>query len=72
MCFKEVSRVFQKSFKGVKINESSNGVLSGHQGWLKDAQLVFEESFEGVSRLFQGIFKGVSRKSGVQGNFKGI
>ena len=55
--FKEVSRVFEESFKGdsMKIAGCSNGVLCGFQ-W------VFEKSLKSVSRMFQGIFKGVSRK----------
>ena len=34
-----------------------NEVLSGCQKCLKEFQLVFEESFKGVSRMFQGSFK---------------
>ena len=43
VCFKEVSRVFQGSFKGV---------LRKFQGCFKEVSRVFQGSFKGVSRLF--------------------
>ena len=59
--------MFQESFMGVsrKIEGCFNGVLSVFQGYLKEVQWVFEESFKGVSR-----WRGVSRD--LQGNFTGI
>ena len=46
MCFKQVSRVFKESFKGVskKIEGCFNGVLSGFQRCLKEVQWVFEKN----------------------------
>ena len=48
----------EESFKDVsrKIDECFNGVLSGVQGWLKDDQWVYKESFNSAPRWFQGIF----------------
>ena len=56
--FKEVSRVFEESFKGVsrKIDESFNGYLSGVLGCLKEVQWVYKESFNSAPRWFRGIF----------------
>ena len=64
-CSKEVSRVFQESFKGVskKIEGCFNGVLSKFQRYLKEAQWVFEESFKGIPRMFQGSFNVVTWKN---------
>ena len=39
-----------------------NEDLGGFQGCLKEAERVFQISFQDVSRKFQGNFKGVSRK----------
>ena len=52
-------RVFQESFKVVSrgIKGIFFGVLSGVQRCLKQFQWVFEASFTGVSRKFQGCFK---------------
>ena len=47
-CFKEVSRVFQGWF---------NEVLCGLQAFLKEVEWVIE----GVSKVFQGCFKGSFR-----------
>ena len=47
-CFKEVSRVFHGSFKGVSRKL---------QGRFKKVSRVFEGSFKCVSRKFQGYFK---------------
>ena len=57
--------MFQETFKDVskKIEGRFNGVLSGFQRCLKEVQWVFEESFKCVSRMFQGILRGVSRDS---------
>ena len=45
-CFKEVSRVFQESFKGSRKTERCfNEFLSGFKRCSKEFQLVFEESF---------------------------
>ena len=51
-CFKEVSRVFHGSFKGV-----SRKI----QGCFMEVSRVFQGSFKGVSRKFQGCFTEVSR-----------
>ena len=48
----EVSRVFQESFKGVKMK---------FKGCFKEVSRVFQGSFKDVSRKFQGCFKEVSR-----------
>ena len=53
--FKEVSRVFERSVKGI------SGRL---QGCFKGVSKKFKE----VSRVFQGSFKGILRK--LQGYFK--
>ena len=67
-CFKEVSRVFQESFKGI-------------QRCLKEVQWVVEESIKCVLRMFQLSFISVSRKIEgfsqrpsivIQGRFMGI
>ena len=70
-CFKKVSRVFQESFRMLqwsfkcvsrKIEGCSNGVWSLFQGRLKEAQCGFEGNSQSVSGLFQGSFKGFSKK----------
>ena len=53
----EVSRVFQRSFKGV---------YRKFQGCFKEVSKVFQGSFKNVSRKFPGNFKGVQK------HFKGI
>ena len=45
-----------------KIEGCFNGVLSGFQECLKEVEEVFEVSFQGVPKMFQGCFKVVSRK----------
>ena len=73
---KGISGKFQKYFKGVprkfllclaefsrKIKGCFNGVLiSGFQACLNEVEWVFEGSFQSVSRMFSGHFKGASRK----------
>ena len=49
-CFKEVLRVFLRSFKCVS---------KKFQGYLKKVSSVSEESFKGVSKKFQENFQGV-------------
>ena len=51
-CFKEVSRTFQESFKGVSRK---------FQDCFKKLPRMFQDSFKGVSRKFKGCFKEVSR-----------
>ena len=46
-CFKEVSRMFKKSFKGVSRK---------FQGGFKKVIRVFQESFKEISRKFRGRF----------------
>ena len=71
--------MLHKSFKGVSwnIEECLNGVSCGSQGCSKEVQLVFEECFKGVSRMFRGsfrIFQGRLRcvPRDLQWSFKGI
>ena len=52
ICFMGITRNFEGCFKVV---------LSGFLGHLKESQRVCQMSFSGVSMVFQGYFKEVSR-----------
>ena len=55
--------MFQESYFFLrKIEGCFNGVLSGVQAFLNEVEWVFEGSFQSVSRMCLGRFKGVSRK----------
>ena len=69
VCFKKVSRVFEKRLKGIirKIKGCLKEVCSGFQGYMK------EENFREISKVVQGSFKGVPRKfQGLKGFFKKV
>ena len=78
MCFRNVSRVFQDSFK--KFLGSSNDDSRNIQGVsvvsrvFQRSQWEFQRSCKGVSIVFQGSFKGVPSKFRrvFQGRFKGV
>ena len=51
ICFKDVSKVFKEFSRKLLFLESLEGVTR-----------TIEECFEGISRVFQGIFKGCTVK----------
>ena len=59
--FKEVTRVFQESFKGIFL-ENVRGVLRKIEEYVKEIQREFQVSLKCVSRLILGSFKVVPIK----------
>ena len=59
----KVFRMLQGSFKGIsrKIKWRFNEVFSWLQGCLNEVEWVFERVLQGISRMFQGSFRGVLR-----------